>query len=128
VANTLAATPEFMDDFTVQSVTTFGAPVNACPHPAVAYRRYIVEGDLVPLLHWAAIWSRLEGHLEVLKSPCEEEYDYLKQTFVGHSPGPNGMKNPHSSYEYSQDLVEEQLPFLIHRYDSIGRFSTGVEE
>jgi hypothetical protein len=84
VANTLAATPEFMDDYPVQSVTTFGTPVNACPNPDVVYRRYIVEGDLVPLLHWAVIWSRLKGPLEVLKSTCEEGYDYLKQDQRAH--------------------------------------------
>jgi hypothetical protein len=53
---------------------------------------------------------------------------WSKQAFVAHSAGPNGIKNPHSSYEYSQDLVAEQLPFLIDRYDSLGRFSTERQE
>lgn len=122
VANTLVTTPDLLDHYSVKTVTTFGTPVNACPNPDVRYQRYIVEGDLVPLLHWAAIWSRIKGPLLVLESTCAGGYAYLDQTLIDHSPGPNGLKNPHSSYEYSQDLMREPLPFPIDRYESIGRF------
>ncbi len=122
VANTLAATPELLEHYTVKSVTTFGTPVNACANPKVEYHRYVVEGDLVPLVHRAAIWSRVKGPLAVLKSECAEGYAYLDQTLIDHSAGPNGLENAHSSYEESQDLLREELPFPIDRYESIGRF------
>lgn len=87
-----------------------------------------MEGDLVPLVHWAAIWSRIKGPLEVLKSTCEEGYAYLEQTTVDHSSGPNGRKNPHSSYEYSRDLEGKPLPFSISRYDSLGQFAVEPQQ
>lgn len=122
VANTLAITPEFLEHYRVKTVTTFAAPVNACPNREVVYHRYVVEGDLVPLVHKGAIWSRLKGPLGVLESECTGGYTYLEQQLIDHSPGPNGMENAHSSYEQSQDLIEEALPFLIDRYESRGRF------
>lgn len=122
LANTLATTPDFLDRYDVKTVTTFAAPANSCPNPDVVYHRYVVEGDLVPLVHRAAIWSRIKGPLEVLKSTCVGDYTYLEQTMVDHSAGPNGMKNAHSSYEHSQDLIGEPLPFRIERYELIGRF------
>jgi pimeloyl-ACP methyl ester carboxylesterase len=123
VANTLAARPELLDEYTVVTVTTFASPVNACPNPDVAYQRYIVEGDLIPLLHWAAIWSRLEGPLGVLRSSCEQGYEYLDQTIVDHRARPDGVRNSaHSSYQFSQDLAELPLPFAVGRYEPMGRF------
>ncbi len=122
VANALATDPDILEHYTVKSVTTFAAPVNVCPSPEVVYHRYVVEGDLVPLVHHAAIWSRIRGPLEVLESACAEGYAYLDQTLIDHSPGPNGLQNAHSSYEHSQNLSREPLPFPLDRYDSRGRF------
>ena len=121
-ANTLASNQDLLEHYTVKTVITFAAPVNTCPNPEVVYHRYVVEGDLVPLVHRAAIWSRVEGPLEVLKSTCAEGYAYLDQKTVDHSPGPNGLENAHSSYEESQDLIQEPLPFPVDRYASQGRF------
>ena len=122
VANALATNQELVAHYTVKTVTTFAAPVNACPNPEVAYHRYVVEGDLVPLAHRAAIWSRVKGPLEVLESTCAEGYAYLDQTMIDHSSGPNGLQNAHSSYEHSQDLGRVPPPFPIDRFESRGRF------
>lgn len=48
VANGLADDQDFLDRYTVKSVTTFGAPVNVRPNPKVEYCRYEAFGDFIP--------------------------------------------------------------------------------
>lgn len=123
VANSLAIQPKFTGDYRIESVTTFGAPVNACPNPSVRYQRFLVEGDTLPMVHWMAVSSRLGGPLAVLASDCPDGIAYLEQRIVDHVTEPGGARHPHSSYPLSRDLASLPLPFEIGRYESMGRFS-----
>lgn len=123
VANALATQPSLSRDYRIESVTTFGAPVNACPNPSVRYDRFLVEGDILPMAHWAAVSSRLGGPLGVLNSDCPEGVAYLEQAVVDHRRDASGSRHPHSSYPLSRDLAALPLPFEIEHYESLGRFS-----
>ena len=125
IANNLAINQDFLEHYTVKTVTTFAAAANACENPDVAYRRYIVggpEGDLVPLLHRQAILLRASAQVLELLGKCEEGDVQVDQTLIDHNPGPNGLEHPHSSYDQSRDLAREPLPFPMDRYESVGRF------
>jgi hypothetical protein len=123
VANSLAIAPEVLETYHVATVVTFGTPVNACASPGTTYYRYAVAGDPIALVHQALIVTRLPGPLAVLASNCAPDQQVPAQIIVDHSPGPNGKQHAHSSYEYSEDLGREPLPFEIDRYESLGRFA-----
>jgi hypothetical protein len=131
VAMMLADTQSLVDEFSIQSVTTFGSPPNVPINPRlgqVRYHNFALKTDPVPYSTSPTVMNTIGGLLltrDPLMSMSLFSADMaprFENTVIPETPG---FIEAHNSYKDSPFLQQQTLPFHVKEWTVVGEFDSG---
>jgi hypothetical protein len=131
VAMMLADMQSVVDEFSIQSVTTFGSPPNVPINPRlgqVRYHNFAIKTDPVPYTTSPTLLNTIGGLLlthDPLMSMSLFSADMaprFENTVIPETPS---ILEAHGSYKDSPFLQQQTLPFHVREWTVVGEFDSG---
>jgi pimeloyl-ACP methyl ester carboxylesterase len=131
VAMMLADTQSLVDEYSIQSITTFGSPPNVPINPRlgqVRYHNFAIKTDPVPYSTSPTALNTIGGLLlphDPLMSMSLFSADIaprFENTVIPETPG---FLEAHNSYKDSPFLQQQTLPFHVREWQVVGEFDSG---